>query len=408
MTRVRDVEDESDAVVPTSDARTADVVAADVVVNPGPAVTRDTRVGSDRAQQPAGSPTLGRRSLLTAAAVALPVAGSAAVATVAARPADASTLFAGPHPAGITDPPLPFVVIAGFDLLTPHRAELAELLRIWNALGARLSSTERTVTIGFGPALFERTPLGLGPDRPAALKVLPAFAGEALDRVGSNGDLGVQICASSPAAASRAMRSLVTAARPLAGMRWRQVGYREQDGTSDPRGPFDFRDGTANLDVTDPVATARHLWVNDGPQWLHGGSYLVVRRIRLIVDTWDRTGLADQEALIGRTRHTNQRTGGGHAQLARPETNGGATLLRRSYSYDAGVDANGLQDTGLIFIAFQQDPGRQFVPVQQRLAGHDQLNAFSQHTASAVFACPAGPTAQSWLDGHLTTTTEST
>ncbi len=357
-------------------------------------------MAADRAE-PTRSPTLGRRSLLTAVAVGLPVAGSIAVTAVAARPADAATLFAGPHPAGITDPPLPYVVIAGFDLLTPHRAELADLLRVWNALGARLSSTERTVTIGFGPALFEQAPLGLGPDRPTPLKVLPAFPGEALDRVGSNGDLGIQICASSPAAASRAMRSMVTAARPLAGMRWRQVGYREQDGTSDPRGPFDFRDGTANLDVTDSAATARHLWVDDGPAWLHGGSYLVVRRIRLIVDTWDRTSRSDQETLIGRTRHTNQRTGGGHAQLARPRANGGATMLRRSYSYDAGVDANGLQDTGMIFIAFQRDPVRQFVPVQQRLAAHDPLNAFSQHTASAVFACPAGPVAQSWLDGEL-------
>lgn len=351
------------------------------------------------------TPSVGRRALLGfAAAIAIPAACVALVVGARARPPEGAELFAGPHPAGIAEPPLPFLVLAGFDLLTPHRRELAQLLRDWGQLAARLSSAKLTVTLGFGPSLFDRSSLGLAGMRPKALQPLPAFPGETLERAASNGDLCVQVCASSPAAASRAVRSLVTAARPLAGLRWRHVGYRDLDGTGAHRGPFDFRDGTENLDATDPVTAAEQLRVSDGPEWMHGGSYLVMRRIRLLVDTWDRTGLDVQEALIGRTRDTDRRIGGGHAHLARPESNGGATMLRRSYTYDAGVDANGLQDTGLIFIAFQRDPARQFVPVQQRLARQDQLSSFSQHVASALFACPPGHATESWVGAqHMST-----
>ena len=355
---------------------------------------------------PAGIP---RRTLLAVATAA--TVPAIAVAQVRARPGAltpatgqaATAGFHDLHQPGIASPPLPFLVIAGFDLLTPRRDDVARLLRTWSSLADRFTSAQRTVTIGFGPAMFEG-PLGLADRRPEPLRELPAFAGEAIDPTASHGDLCVQVCASSPAAAAGAVRALVTAAHPLAGLRWRQVGYRDQDGTGDPRGPLGFRDGTANLDLTDPAGTAEHLWVDDGPDWLHHGSYLVVRRIRLIVDTWDRTDLADQEAIVGRTRDANLRLGVGHAQLARPAQNAGATMLRRTYSYDAGVDVNGLQDTGLVFIAFQRDPTRQFVPVQRRLASADSgLNNFSQHVASGVFACPPGCERGSWLGAGLLT-----
>jgi deferrochelatase/peroxidase EfeB len=354
-----------------------------------------------------------RRTLLAVAtAAAVP---AVAVAQVRARPgptAEAGELavssaavagFHDRHQPGIVSPPLPYLVMAGFDLLTPHRDDVGRLLRTWSTLGARFTSAERTVTVGFGPSMFEG-PLGLADRRPGALNNLPAFAGEAIDETASHGDLCVQVCAATPAAAAGAVRALAAAGHPLAGLRWRQVGYRDQDGTSDPRGPLGFHDGTVNLDIADPATTAQQLWVSDGPDWLHNGSYLVVRRIRLVVDTWDRTGLGVQESIVGRTLTDNRRLGVGHAQLARPEQNGGATMLRRSYGYDAGVDVNGLQDTGLIFIAFQRDPSRQFVPVQHRLASDDAgLNNFSQHVASGVFACPPGCAEGSWLGAGLLT-----
>ena len=62
------------------------------------------------------------------------------------------------------------------------------------------------------------------------------------------------------------------------------------------------------------------------------------------------------------------------------DTNGGVTMLRRSYSYDHG----------LLFLGYQRDPRRQFVVLQRRLAEHDALSAFTTHVGSAVFALPPG------------------
>jgi deferrochelatase/peroxidase EfeB len=252
--------------------------------------------------------------------------------------------------------------------------------------------------------LFAGDRFGIGDRRPPALVPLPTFRGEALDPAAGNGDLCVQACASNPTAAHQAVRALLNSAREHVTLRWRQTGFCAEDGTPDPPGMFGFRDGTSNLDVDDPAETAEHLWVNDGPGWLHGGSYLVMRRIRLLLDTWDRTPLAEQEAVIGRRQAGNQRIAVGptaHSRLAAPAANNGAKLLRRAYSYDAGVDPNGLMDAGLIFLCFQRDPSRQFVAIQRRLAGHDALNAFSQHRASGLFACPPGVQPGSWIGAEL-------
>jgi len=165
-----------------------------------------------------------------------------------------------------------------------------------------------------------------------------------------------------------------------------------------------FRDGTANISTSDGEAMTRHVWVRDGGSWMHGGTYLVVRRIRLLLDTWDRIDVSPPRrrwSVADSARHDRlDAAPDAHASLAAPvaETE---RILRRSYAYDAGADPNGLLDAGLIFICFQGDPRRQFVPIQRRLAQRDALNAFSQHTASAVFACPPAPPAGSWIGAGL-------
>lgn len=386
-------------------------------------------MGSDQPRGPVDARSgraaaVSRRALLTGT-----VAGAAAVggtATAAPRPDSAGPAaagFHGAHQAGIASAPLPYLSLAGFDVMVRGRDALIGLLRTWTgvaeqltgaqpatsvagaaSLDARAAGAALTLTFGFGPSLFSGDRFGIAARRPGPLAPLPAFPGDAIDPAASNGDLCVQACASDPSTAHYAVRTLLNAARAAVSLRWRQTGFLAQDGTAHPRGLFDFRDGTVNLDVRDPAQTAEHLWISDGPAWLHGGSYLVMRRIRLLLDTWDRMDRPAQEAIIGRERDSNRRLVpdvGTHARLASPESNDGARLLRRSYSYDAGADPNGLMDAGLVFLCFQRDPHRQFAAVQRRLAGHDRLNGFSQHLASGVFACPPGVRRGSFLGAEL-------
>ena len=81
-----------------------------------------------------------------------------------------------------------------------------------------------------------------------------------------------------------------------------------------------------------------------------------------------------------------------HVRLAHPDTNGGAKLLRRGYSFVDGSDDLGRLDAGLYFLAYQRDPRAQFVRIQQRLAGkhNDAMNEYITHVASGLYAVPPG------------------
>jgi deferrochelatase/peroxidase EfeB len=90
-----------------------------------------------------------------------------------------------------------------------------------------------------------------------------------------------------------------------------------------------------------------------------------------------------------------------HIRLASAENNDGLRLLRRGYSYTDGIDpVTGELDAGLFFIAFQQDPRRQFVALQRKLGVQDALNEYIKHNGSALFACPAGVSSPAgfWAD----------
>jgi deferrochelatase/peroxidase EfeB len=159
----------------------------------------------------------------------------------------------------------------------------------------------------------------------------------------------------------------------------------------------------------------RFVWVGaeTDQSWMRGGSYLVARRIRMLVESWDTDFLADQEQVFGRFKNSGAPLTGkhefdevdldalednkpvipidAHIRLASPKTNDGQKILRRGYSYTDGIDADtGLLDAGLFFIAFQKDPRAQFVPLQRKLGSHDRLNEYIRHTGSALFAVPPG------------------
>ena len=267
----------------------------------------------------------------------------------------------------------------------------------WSALAERLMGDQAlTITFGLGAGAFA------GAETPVGLRPLPAFAGDALDPALCGGDLCVFACARDGAAARDAVEQLGAAG---AVERWRQAGFLTRDrpqGT--PRDLLGFKHGTGN--PRRGIEFDRHVWAGSGDRsWMRGGTYLVVRRMRMRFDRWDALSSDEQEQVIGRRRRDGAPHGGSHefealpfddttrlaadahVRLASARSNAGRTILRRGYSYDNGGSP---RDAGLLLLAFQRDPQRQFVPLQRRLAEQDRLSEFIAHVGSALFAIPPG------------------
>jgi deferrochelatase/peroxidase EfeB len=401
---------------------------------------------------------LSRRALLGAGAAGIAGAGAGLAAGVLLPEAESASAdltaavpFHGEHQAGITTPAQDRLHFAAFDVTTKDRGELIHLLKEWTAAAERMSrgsdkgaidgvpeappddtgeaiglpAAGLTITIGFGPSLFDDR-FGLASKRPAALADLPAFPGDALEPARSGGDIAIQACAHDPQVAVHAVRNLARIAFGRAEVRWSQLGFGRTSSTSTaqatPRNLMGFKDGTRNLKLEDGAAKLRdHLWAQtgDGSDWMAGGSYLVSRRIRMNIETWDRTSLGEQEAIFGRAKGTGAPLTGSaefdephfdragpdgepviakvaHVRLAHPDTNGGAHLLRRGYNFVDGSDGLGRLDAGLFFLAYMRDPRTQYVPVQRSLAKADILNEYIKHVGSAVFACPPGVRPGGW------------
>lgn len=394
---------------------------------------------------------ISRRSLLKSAgigAAGIGLAGSGYLvgqesAEASSGEGTGSVPFYGAHQAGIDTPAQDRLFFASFDLLTESRAELRELMREWSLAAAEMTAGEMigdvndvelappddtgetvgllpsnlTVSFGFGPGLFERRGLGLSGKRPAALREIPALPADELNPGESGGDICVQACSDDPQVAFHAIRNLARIGRGTVAMRWSQLGFGRTSSTSraqdTPRNLMGFKDGTVNIKAEDTAAMDRYVWVgNEGPAWMRGGSYLVTRRIRMLLEVWDRSSLEDQELTIGRAKYSGAPLGGkdefepldftkeqasglpaipvdAHVRLASAQANDGERILRRGYSFTDGVDESlGELEAGLFFIAFQRDPEKQFVAIQRRLGSNDKLNEYIKHVGSAVFAVP--------------------
>ncbi|MGC5345122.1 iron uptake transporter deferrochelatase/peroxidase subunit [Streptomyces sp. DT171] len=355
-------------------------------------------------------------------------------------------MFHGKHQPGITTPLQACGHLIAFDLAVgAGRKEAAALLRRWSDLTRRLMAGEPseggagpdtgiasdagpsslTVTFGFGRTFFDRT--GLTAQRPAELDPLPPFSSDHLDARRSEGDLWVQIGADDALVAFHALRAVQKEAAGAAKVRWQMNGFNRTpgattrpmtarnlmgqiDGTGNPRpGESDFdrrifvpaeASGTGGASGT-------------APAWMAGGSYVVVRRIRMLLDDWDRLQVAQQERVIGRRKTDGAPLSGGtettemdldkagpdgklmipdnaHARISSPEKNGGAAMLRRPFSYHDGITTDGTPDAGLLFICWQADPFKGFVPVQRKLDRGDALAPFIRHEASGLYAVPGG------------------
>ena len=367
--------------------------------------------------------------------------GLAAAASLPGAPAEAAAGVSGAHQPGIGTPAQDNSYFAAFDVTSTKRDDLVALCRSWSDAARGLmagapaegdsleaadySPARLSITFGFGAGLFEAGRFGLESRRPAALIDLPRFPGDELDPARSNGDLSVQACADDPQVAFHAVRHLARLADGVATLRWTQTGYLSRPKTGGtPRNLMGFKDGTRNVDVTDPAEMAKFVWVGDeGPDWLRGGSYLVIRRIRMALEHWDSTKVAFQEQTMGRAKLSGAPIGGhhefatpdfkatdadgnykiaenSHVRMAAPEMNGGIKILRRPYSYNDGTNVTaerwppwreGLEyDAGLVFIAYQRDPRTGFVPIFKKMSRMDMLNQFTTHTGGGLFAIPPG------------------
>ncbi len=278
----------------------------------------------------------------------------------------------------------------------------------------QLSPASLTVTIGLGPSVFGKR-FGLAEHKPALFTELPTLNGDTLDPRFTGGDLSVQACADDPQVCYHAVRNLARLGRSVVTPHWAVLGFgRASAGPAQqtPRNLLGFKDGTRNIQTADQYS--RFVWINNGDQpWMNGGTYQIVRKIRMLLETWDTDRVSNQQNIIGRHKEAGSPLTGtvefdtpdftaknasgdpvidplSHVALAARENNDGIMIRRRSYNYTDGLDANGQLNAGLLFIAYQNDPGN-FIRLQSRLGAHDLLNEYIRHIGSAIFAVPPAP-----------------
>jgi deferrochelatase/peroxidase EfeB len=267
-------------------------------------------------------------------------------------------------------------------------------------LGEKPPPDDLSVVVGVGASLFDER-FGLADRKPAELETMPFLANDRLDPKLSHGDVSIILEAGHNDTLQFALRQLMRRTRSHLVLRWMIDGYARGIGAgpateaATPRNLLGFKDGTSNLDAEDNALMDRHVWVgpDDGePDWAVGGSYQAVRIIRMFVEFWDRTQLAEQEAIFGRRKVSGAPIGmsdefadpdyaedpdgkriklDAHIRLANPRTAESEQnrILRRGFSYSRGFDGAGRLDQGLAFVSYQRSLEKGFLTVQRRLKG---------------------------------------
>ena len=382
-----------------------------------------------------------RRGFLTGttAAAALAAVGGVGVGAAGASALTNSNLdsfaakrsidFFGKNQMGIDQPLQAVTNFVAFDIKPEvTREAMLRWLKLLTDDIARLSSGEPVLAdptpqlmvgparfsayVGFGYSLFEK--LSLQSQLPEGFAPLPAFKVDQLEDRFSGGDVLIHIASDDPVVLAHGTRSLVRDSIPFAAVRWVQSGFGHSPGVVPAgvthRNLMGQVDGTANpalgsQDFSDVV------WIDQGPQWIQGGTLLVFRRIAMDLDGWDQLGTPAKEEVIGRRLDNGAPLTGTNEQdlpdLAARYPNGlkvipdfahirraapveGERIFRRPFSYSAGLASNGAPDVGLLWTAYQKDIGKQFVPIQQRLDELDLLNRWTTPIGSGVYAIPGG------------------
>lgn len=354
--------------------------------------------------------------------------------------------FYGKHQAGIITPQQTYIYLISFNLDTDSRCEVIKLFKDWTKLSELLVKGKRedghnndflppkdtgeaqdlgpahlTITFGFGPTFFVKDGkdrFGLADKRPNHLRDIPHMAHDDLDLEICGGDVCVQACADDQQVAFHTVRNFIKSAIGTATVKWMKEGFISAPDGKTPRNLFGFKDGTANINTKSKEATDRVIWCDQGePAWMKGGTYMAYRKIRMFLEVWDRSSLKDQEDTFGRKKDSGAAYGKIHehdgvdmgklpsASHVRLAHSTGQQIFRRAYSYTDEMDPKtGNVRAGLLFISFQADPDKQFIPMLRLLGQKDALNEYTKHVGSALFACPRGIRqgeyiAQSLLEG---------
>ncbi len=351
--------------------------------------------------------------------------------------------FDGTHQSGVLNPAPAQATFVALDSIAPNRSTLVSALKDLSTrareltqgstvgaeelddpppdsgtLGPVNAPDELTVTIAFGASLFDER-YGLAQLKPNALEKMPNFPTDDLDPTRSDGDILLSICAGQRDTLAHAMRELMRSVVGHLVARWSLDGFqsakRGPTPRNNPRNLFAFRDGTANPDTSDASLMDKLIWIppsSSEPSWTAGGTYQVMRTIRMHVEFWDRVGMFEQQHMIGRDRATGAPLGGteefedprydldpdgkriplnAHIRLANPRTAQTANqrILRRGYNYDRGIDEAGNLDQGLAFVAFNQDIQRQFATIQARL-NEEEMTDYITPVGGGYFFAPRG------------------
>jgi deferrochelatase/peroxidase EfeB len=394
---------------------------------------------------------LRRRSFLRGAAVGAAGAAAVAAGVAGAAAADANSgsttgsgrviPFHGTNQAGILTAQQAFATFVSFNAAAANRSELVDLLQTItdrarfltaggtpadlglaspppdsDTLGPVVPADGLTITVGVGSSLFDGR-YGLASRKPIRLAPMPVFPND--DMVGStelHGDISLQICADHQDTVMHALRDIAKHTRGGMQGNWKVDGFQSVPRPSGtPRNQLGFKDGIANPDVNSNAQTSALIWAHGGlrgeQQWAEGGSYQVIRIIRMLVEFWDRVSLNEQELMFGRRRDTGAPLSGtsefdipdyandpmgnvipltAHIRLANPRTNAtyDQQILRRGYNYERGFDLNGNLDVGLAFCCYQQDVVRQFEAVQTRLIDEPLVDYISPIGGGYFFALP--------------------
>jgi deferrochelatase/peroxidase EfeB len=361
--------------------------------------------------------------------------------------------FDGAHQAGILTPAPAQATFAALDSLAPDRQTLRETLQALSRrareltvggpiplldiddppadsgiLGPVNAPDGLTVTIAFGASLFDGR-YGLAAQRPRELIAMPTFPVDDLEPAQSHGDVLLQICAHQRDTVTHTLRELLRTLRGSLQLRWNVDGFsgaaRGPSPHNSPRNLFAFRDGTANPPTSDAKLMDELVWAGRGePAWAAGGTYQVARIIRQHVEFWDRVGLNEQQNMIGRYRASGAPLGGtkefedprydldpdgkripleAHIRLANPRTPATANqrILRRGFNYTRGFDAAGQLDQGLMFVAFNQSPERQFATIQQRLNNEPMIDYITPIGGGYFFAPPGARGGSDWVGSGM-------